>query len=67
MVIAWSFWIGVLSIITFIFWMLWRYARRIEEAEYEERQWRTYIDQLWQIDPPQAQYWQDQFEMKFLR
>lgn len=66
MVIAWSAWIGALAAIVLLFWWLWRFAERIEQAEYEEEQWREYINYLWQSDPAQAQYWQYEYERKFL-
>ena len=66
MAIAWIAWIIILTGIIGAFLLLWRFAERIERDELEERQWREYIAQLWIYDPSQAQYWQYEFERKFL-
>lgn len=65
--IAWAFWFGCMGVVVLIFWALWRYADRIERLEEEEQQWLQYIEQLWYVDPYQAQYYQQLFENRFIR
>ena len=65
--IAWIFWIVVLATITFIFWRLWIFAGKIENAEEEEQQWIQYIANLRYTNPQWAEYYQRQFEERFLK
>jgi hypothetical protein len=57
-VIAVAFWIAVLATIALIFYLLWRFAEKIEREEEEERRWSEYLTFLWHTDPHQANYWQ---------
>ena len=63
--VSWLFWGSALIVICFIFWRLWKYASKIEQLELEEEQWKNYLNWLWQTDPYQAQYYQQQFEEKY--
>jgi hypothetical protein len=60
--IAWVFWIAALSVIAGIFWVLWRYAEKIEKEEQFEEQWKGFIAQQWEIDPNQGIYWTQYYE-----
>ena len=62
---AYWFWALLLGTLTIVFWMLWRFAAKIEREETEEQQWLAYIQQLWQYDPYEAQRWQIMFDQKF--
>jgi hypothetical protein len=62
---VWWFWLGLLVVTSFIFWLLWRFAAKIEREEQEEQGWLTYIEQLQQYDPYEAQRWRLMFDQKF--
>jgi peptide methionine sulfoxide reductase MsrA len=59
---VWAAWLSILSAIALIFYLLWRYADKIEREEQFEQQWKDYLTQLWATDPNQAAYMQQYYE-----
>lgn len=66
MAIAWAFWLGCMSVTAIIFWLLWRYAGKIERLEEEEKEWLDYLEYVWRYEPQNGEYYQRLFESKFL-
>ena len=55
---VWIVWIGILLVLAVLFRLLWGFADRLDRKEKDEREWESYLQDLWKIDPEQAAYWE---------
>lgn len=58
-------WIGILTVVSIIFRILWKFADGIEQAEQLDLQWQQYLNELQQYDYNAFQYWQLIYEQHF--
>lgn len=63
--IAWSVWITISLVVVLIFWWLWRFTSKIEKEEEEEKQWKEFVNNMWETDPQSAYYYQQLFDQKY--